>query len=506
MPSRQLSNLRIVTALNWSNFAIHLVTSFVLTPFVLHHLGKIGFGMWALIQSFSGYYGLINLGIGTALTATLSRELVEEDLTAFQTTVATALAFFGITSTLLMAVAFGAAVPAARFFGLAENQVSSFALPMLLSASGVAADFFAAIAISCLSAAERHAWIANVSIFKSLFSSFATFLLLAEHPNVLCVSAISAGSAFSQLAILALLARSALPLLHCSVRSARFARLRELLHHGGSSTLLSISNLVRLRIGNIILAKTSGMAAVANYSIATTLVNHMTSLISSSFNPLTSRFSRLNAENNSAGLSLLFARSQFCASALAFGFGSALGLFGEAFLRIWLGRSQPEIHQTLLVLVAIYTVALAQAPGWNLMFALSKHHYMAKVSLFEAPAIVILGWWLSRNFGAVGFAAATALVMLVTKLFVQAPHSARIAGLSLADYLKPLAPPAAVAALLSTGIILAGTREVALRGDLLKLVALVGLYLSVYGVGLFLYARGKDYFPPLPRRLAALAK
>ena len=46
---------------------ITLVTTFLLTPYVLHRIGETGFGLWVLVGSLVAYGGLLDLGLGSAV-------------------------------------------------------------------------------------------------------------------------------------------------------------------------------------------------------------------------------------------------------------------------------------------------------------------------------------------------------------------------------------------------------------------------------------------------------
>ncbi|MDH3360559.1 MAG: hypothetical protein OEL55_06775, partial [Desulfobulbaceae bacterium] len=61
-------SLKINAASNWIAMVIQILIGFFLTPFVISHLGQSGYGIWVLIGSFIGYYGLLNLGVGAAVT------------------------------------------------------------------------------------------------------------------------------------------------------------------------------------------------------------------------------------------------------------------------------------------------------------------------------------------------------------------------------------------------------------------------------------------------------
>src|SRR6516225_1877204 len=66
---------------SWISLGVSILVGVFLSPFILHRLGDTAFGIWVLIFSVTGYYGLFDLGIRSSViryvstyTATNDRE------------------------------------------------------------------------------------------------------------------------------------------------------------------------------------------------------------------------------------------------------------------------------------------------------------------------------------------------------------------------------------------------------------------------------------------------
>src|SRR5437588_11948842 len=55
------------------------IVAMLITPFVVHVLGDRMYGIWTLVATFVGYYGLLELGLSQAITRYLSRSLGSVD-------------------------------------------------------------------------------------------------------------------------------------------------------------------------------------------------------------------------------------------------------------------------------------------------------------------------------------------------------------------------------------------------------------------------------------------
>ncbi|HMH05845.1 MAG TPA: hypothetical protein VK579_04100, partial [Terriglobales bacterium] len=58
---------------NWMALAITTVVGFFLSPFVVHHLGNLTYGVWVIIMSLVSYMNLMDLGLRGAVTRFVSK-------------------------------------------------------------------------------------------------------------------------------------------------------------------------------------------------------------------------------------------------------------------------------------------------------------------------------------------------------------------------------------------------------------------------------------------------
>src|SRR5450759_5129575 len=52
---------------SWFALGLNILIGLFLSPYILHHLGDEAFGLWVLIFSITGYYGLFDLGIRSSI-------------------------------------------------------------------------------------------------------------------------------------------------------------------------------------------------------------------------------------------------------------------------------------------------------------------------------------------------------------------------------------------------------------------------------------------------------
>src|SRR6516164_11224431 len=57
---------------NWAFLLVNVLVAFWMTPFVVAHLGDSAYGIWALVLQLTGYMGVVDVGLRSALVRFVS--------------------------------------------------------------------------------------------------------------------------------------------------------------------------------------------------------------------------------------------------------------------------------------------------------------------------------------------------------------------------------------------------------------------------------------------------
>ncbi len=76
-------NLKVQSIKNvgssWFGLGMNVIVGLFLSPFILHRLGDDAFGLWVLIFSITGYYGLFDFGIRSSIIRFVSKYTATRD-------------------------------------------------------------------------------------------------------------------------------------------------------------------------------------------------------------------------------------------------------------------------------------------------------------------------------------------------------------------------------------------------------------------------------------------
>src|SRR6266849_1842222 len=89
----KLEKLRIIknVSSSWVALGTNVVVGFFLWPIIVHRLGDDAAGIWVLIFSITGYYGLFDLGIRSSVIRYVSRAKATDDAESASRVISTSL-------------------------------------------------------------------------------------------------------------------------------------------------------------------------------------------------------------------------------------------------------------------------------------------------------------------------------------------------------------------------------------------------------------------------------
>src|SRR5215471_9660986 len=80
---------------SWFALGINVLVGIFLSPYILHRLGDEAFGLWILIFSLTGYYGLFDLGIRSSIIRYVAKYSATEEYAELNRLVNTAMFSYG---------------------------------------------------------------------------------------------------------------------------------------------------------------------------------------------------------------------------------------------------------------------------------------------------------------------------------------------------------------------------------------------------------------------------
>src|SRR5512146_2179686 len=97
--ARQLTS---ASAFRVLSFLVTTAVSLLMMPFIVHTLGDRMYGLWALVATLLGYYGLLDFGLTPAVCQHIAVALGRDDREACNGVVAASLRFFLVVGVVVL--------------------------------------------------------------------------------------------------------------------------------------------------------------------------------------------------------------------------------------------------------------------------------------------------------------------------------------------------------------------------------------------------------------------
>jgi len=419
---------------NWATLGVEAILAFILTPIIIYHLGQAGYGVWVIIGSIIGYYGFLDLGVASAVMRYVARFSGEGDEREVKKIVSTAFAFFITIGVSIVVGTFLLSDVLAKFIDVPQQGLENFSLAIEILALSMAIRFAVSVFKITLIAHEMF-MITNIVVTTSnLIRAGLTFSFLYYGWGLLGVALSHLITVLLTEGVYVICCFRYISKFRIEIKSIDKGVLYKLVSFGGVTTVIAITDTIRLNIDSLIIAKFVDMSAVGVFAVASLLVRYFVRLVVSAMGVITPRFAKLDKLGDKKELSLLFLRSLFICSLITFLLAAILISFGGDFLMLWVGHDFESSIQILIILTVGHAVTISQTVGLNLMYALKKHHWYAVSSSFEAALNLILSIVLVTKYGVIGIALGTALPMLLIGGLIQPFYVSKIIGVSVLTY------------------------------------------------------------------------
>jgi len=463
-----------------SHFLAAALISFFMMPFVINSLGDRLYGFWVVITAFMGYYGLLDLGLTSAVIRHMAGAIGTNDSTECNKIFNTALFIFAILSMLSLGIT-GLIMTSIGYLHIAAEDIPLYRKITLILGLNFAINFPIKVFTGTLSAKLRY----------DIISSLQMFTLVLR--TLLIVGALNAGHKLIALALISLLAiipemllsiyftKKNMPFLQIHYKYIAKDRLKSFFSYSIFTFIAQIADRLRFNVDAFVITIYIGLVAVTHYSIATELMRLFIGIIVAAVGVLQPIFSyQYDRKDHKALTDTYFfaTRISFCLAAFI-GFGMIA--WGKSFIERWMGPEYNDAYPCLAILVTGCIIALSQTPSVNLLYGISKHRFYALFNSIEALCNLLLSVVLVKHFGLIGVALGTFIPMAIIKLIIQPIYVCKVAEIRYLDYVS-MATKTAIAIVLALILPIALSLKFALPDySILSILAIISacIYMSV---------------------------
>lgn len=431
LKTRALKNV----ASSWAALGVNLAVGFFLSPFILHHLGDNAFGLWILMFSLTGYYGLFDFGIRSSLIRYVSQFRATHQTEELARLVNTSLFSYTCVGVALMAPTVMGSFYVDRIFRIPPEFHTQAQVLFLMLGISLALGFPLGIAGGILEGLQNFYVLNWTNVVSSLLRALVIVVALRHGLGLLTVAAVTVGLPLLTSAARAVIAYRLLDIPY-GWRYVDRGAFRQMAQYGSVTFMIIIAARLRFKTDAVIIGGFLSAAAITYFSIAGRLVDYATEVVSSLAQIFTPMSSQFHAENDYERLRKVFLLGNRACALTMFPICVVLVVLGKSVIEAWVGPRYISSYSVLLILLLPSTLYFAQATSTRILFGMGLHRSLAIVALLEGVANVALSVALVRPWGIIGDAMGTAVPLLCTALFFLPRHLCRQLRVPLIKFLR----------------------------------------------------------------------
>ncbi|HEX3969466.1 MAG TPA: polysaccharide biosynthesis C-terminal domain-containing protein [Edaphobacter sp.] len=429
--------------MNWVSMAVNMVVPFFLMPFVVRHLGPVGYGVWILAVSTVSYLNLLDLGLRSAIIRFISKSATEGNVVEAQKTIGAALWFRLLIAAGVACLSIGLALLFPHLFKVPYELQRASQITVLMCALGVAVTLLSGVFGGVLSGVNRFDVTSSITVVQTVVRAMGYVLILRSsyigHSESKGLVALAYWE-FTVILLSGLLTWFAAMKIYppCRIRITRpeFATLKMIWSYSFKTFIIIIAVQIVFYTDNIVVGAFLSVGAVTLYSIAGSLAlyaGQVSTAMGSTFIPMASG---MDATGQTKNLQRLLLRGSQAALGLMLPIGITLLLRGKTFIGLWMGPQYSETSGTILqILLISQFFTIANSTAGQIAYGVDKHKSVATSAAIEAVFNLSLSLILVKTIGLYGVAWGTSISMSVVHLIFWPRYVKRELGIPIRTYL-----------------------------------------------------------------------
>jgi O-antigen/teichoic acid export membrane protein len=421
---------------SWFALGVNVIVGIFISPFILHRLGDSAYGIWVLIFSITGYYGLFDLGIRTSIVRYVSSFTATGEKDELAKVINTGLFSYSCIGIVSLLVTLMACSFIDHFFRIPVEFRTTARWLLLMVGTSVALGFPMGMFGGVLEGLQRFYVVNWTSIASSLLRAVLIIVVLTHGYGLLMVALVTVSMPFA-----GSLVRTAVALRLLKVQFGRNylnrATFRLMANYSGVTMIVIIAGRLRFQTDEIVIGTMMTASAITYFSIGARIVDYASEVVSS----LAQIFIPMSSHSHARGemdhlRKIMIAGNRACAFVIL-PITAILIILGKSVIEAWVGaRYIEQSYPVLIILIIPFTLMLAQSASGRILFGTSQHKMFAIVALIEGVANLVLSILLVRPYGIIGDALGTAIPLTCNMVFFMPGHTCRKLGISIPTFLR----------------------------------------------------------------------
>ncbi len=389
---------------------VNIIIPILLTPYMVGKLGGEYYGLWVLLNSIIGYFGLSNLGMGTTLLKEVSQN---ENTTIINKYISTTLGFFFLITIVVSFLFLILILNIDSLFLISKDMLDitrvTFGIMYLIFIINFLFGVF-----NTLLFAKGMLHIQNfIGVARAILTAILIFFVLYKGYSIVEIALINL---LMSIVFSAVILFFTIKYIDFSISYKYFdmAILKSMASPSAHYFLISIAVIVVFYSDNLIISSFIGLSAVAIYSIGYKLVSVAQSLLFKIVDILLPNIASLYGKGKYAEILALHNKVLSYSMLLAIPGYTILYFFGTYIIELWVGKEFTISDNILKVFVLFALIHTWVHVSAIFVAAMGIHKETSYMAIIEAVLNIVLSLVLLQYYGLLGIAMGTLFAHVLT--------------------------------------------------------------------------------------------
>jgi O-antigen/teichoic acid export membrane protein len=257
---------------SWFALGVNVLVGIFLSPYILHRLGDQAFGLWILIFSFTGYYGLFDLGIRSSIVRYVAKYSATDEQSELNRLVNTAMFSYGSIGLVAMTLTFIATYYVSSIFHIPAEFLATARWLLFIVGVAVSLGFPLGVFGGILEGLQRF-YLLNLTSVGSTFLRALLIVIALRHGGGLLTVALITVS----LPLIGSLVNAAAVLRHLplkfGIHYVNRSSLRNIASYSGTTFVIIVAGRLRFKTDAVVIGSFMSATAITYFTIGSRLVD-----------------------------------------------------------------------------------------------------------------------------------------------------------------------------------------------------------------------------------------
>jgi len=394
-----------------------ILIAFLLTPYIINKLGVERYGVWAVVGVLTGYFGLLDFGIGTSFVKYISEFYAKKDFKKINQIASTGIAFYLLLAIFLIIGGYFILNPLLSLFKIPAGMYDEAGFVFLAGIVLFALSNPVSVLSSLQGGLQRMDISNKLYLAMSVPNVIGTIYALEKGYGLPGLMINNAIIFFFTAIISIIIAYRLLPEL--SISSAYFdvKMLWKLFNYGYKLQIARLSSMISSQIDKLLIGYYLSVGLITFYQLGSSVVEQAKTAVLLFLSALIPAFSELDARGDRKKLLDGYARISKYIALISIPLFSFVFISAYQLIRVWMGPGYEKAAWIIMILAPGWLVAILSGVRGVMVQAIDKPELEMQAGLVAAAVNIPLSIFFIIKFGFVGVALGTTIALSCSVLY-----------------------------------------------------------------------------------------